>query len=131
MTDTVILSVELPGFPPLPNVARRASHWSERADEFRTWRTSAFYAATQAMREVEYPADFPLRSAVVELVVIWPDERAPDPDNCVAAMKPVLDGITDAKVWTSDSFRVIGRLSVRREKGPKGLRVDVVSGSVA
>lgn len=126
---TVILSVSLDGFPPLPNLSR-TKHFHERSNDALTWRTAAFYAATQAMRETLHPADFPLRSAVVELVVLWPDETAPDPDNCVAAMKPVLDGITDAKVWRNDSFRVIGRLSVRREKGPKGLRVDVVAGSV-
>ena len=31
-------------------------------------------------------------------------DRVPDLDNLVAAMKPYLDGLTDAGVWADDSL---------------------------
>lgn len=127
----VLLSVSLDGFPPLPNEARRAGSWHQRADDARTWRGAAFLAATDALRHSLHPEDFPLRRAVVELVVFSPDMRVGDPDGCLAACKPVLDGIVDAKVLRGDSFTTIGRLSVRHAIGPKGLRVDVTIGSAA
>lgn len=125
---TALLTVELAGFPPLPNVRR---HWTMRADDNRTWRGAAFLTALQAIRESSHPEDFPLASAVVEITVIRPDNHWPDDDNAVAAVKPCLDGLTDAKVWTDD--RVIrGGIVVHRETGPeKRLRIDVVSGRTA
>lgn len=128
-TVEAVLVVELAGFPPLPNAARREGSWHQRAEDARTWRGAAFLAATQALREHPEPSDFPLRSAVVDYVVVTPTAQAPDPDGAVAAMKPVLDGIVDAGVLTTDSFKVIGRLSVRHETGPKSLRIEIVMGS--
>jgi hypothetical protein len=131
VTAPVLLSVALEGFPPLPNVARRAGSWHQRADDARTWRGAAYLAALEALRESLHPEDFPLRRAVVELVVLSPDMRVGDPDGCVSACKPVFDGIVQAGVLRGDSFTTIGRLSVRHEVGPKGLRVDVLYGTAA
>lgn len=127
----VILSVELAGFPPLPNVSR--NRWDKAADN-RKWRWDAYLVALQALRETENPEDFPLTRAVVELVVIRPDRldsmNRPDDDNAIAAIKPCLDGLTDAKVWLDD--RVIrGGIRVRHETGPKSLRIEVVMGSAS
>jgi len=120
----VILSVALAGFPPLPNATRR-QHWHERSDDAARWRNDARLVALQALREHPYPQDFPLRKATLEIVAVG--VRA-DPDACVAACKPVLDGIVDAGVMVDDSWRTLGSLTVRHEDGPAGLRVDVVFG---
>lgn len=121
----ILLTVSLAGFPPLPNERR---HWAAKADDNRTWRGAAYLTALQAIRESGHPEDFPLRSAVVELVVIRPDNHWPDDDNAIAACKPTFDGLTDAHVWRDD--RVIrGGIAVRHETGPKGLRVEIVMGS--
>lgn len=121
-----LLTVELAGFPPLPNVSR--NRW-DKADDNRTWRGAAYLTALQAIREHPHPEDFPLKRAVVELVVIRPDNHWPDDDNAIAACKPVLDGMTSAKVWTDDRVAHFGPEPVRHEVGPKGLRLVVVMGS--
>ena len=123
----MILSVALDDFPPLPNETRR-QHWHTRSDDAATWRNAAKLVAMQALREHSYPQDFPLRRATLELVVRGVNA---DPDACVAAIKPVLDGIVDAGVMVDDSWRTLGSLSVRREAGPRGLRIDVVFGVAA
>lgn len=120
----VVISVALIGFPPLPNVKR---HWAVKAEDNRQWRWDTYLTALQALREHQHPEDFPLTRAVLELVVIRPDNHWPDDDNAIAAVKPCLDGMTQAKVWTDDRV-VRGGVSVRREVGPKGLRLEVVYG---
>ena len=124
---TPLLVVQLVGFPPLPNVTRRM-HWGERAEEARQWRWSAYLVATQALREAGHPEDFPLRSAVVELVVIRPDAHWPDDDNAIAAIKACLDGMTSAGIWIDDRVVHFGPDPVRHEDGPKGLRIEVLMG---
>lgn len=123
----MILSVALPGFPPLPNKAR-TQHWHERSDDAQTWRYAAKMVALQALREHPFPGDFPLQRATLELVAVGVKA---DPDNCIAAMKPCIDGMVDAGVLLTDSWKTLHSLSVRREDGPLGLRIDVVFGSVA
>src|SRR6185369_13587879 len=69
---SVILSVSLAGFPPLPN---RRMHWREKADENRQWRGDTYTVAREAWRQHDHASDFPLRRAVVQVVVIRPDKR--------------------------------------------------------
>lgn len=125
MCGVNVLSIELAGFPPLPNVRR---HWAVKADDNRTWRGAAYLTALQALREHEYPQDFPLKRATVELVVIRPDNHWPDDDNAIAAIKPLLDGMTDAKVWTDDRV-VRGGIAVTHETGPSAVRISVLMGA--
>ncbi len=123
-----VLSVSLSGFPRLPNVARRDGSWHARAEEAATWRNAAKLVAMQALREHEYPQDFPLRKATLEVTVIGVKA---DPDGCVAALKPIFDGMVDAKVLMDDSWRTLDGLSIRHEDGERGVRVDVRFGRVA
>jgi len=44
----------------------------------------------------------PLQRATVQAVCWWKDKRRPDGLNVPAALKPVFDGLTDAKVWVDD-----------------------------
>lgn len=122
-----LISVALDGFPPTPNESRRR-HWHENSDEAATWRYSAKMVALQALRESEYPKDFPLRKATLEVTVFG---VRVDPDGCVAALKPVLDGIVDAGILKDDSWRTLDGLSIRHEDGPRSLRVDVRFGRPA
>lgn len=122
-----LISIALPGFPPLPNQTRR-QHFHARSDEAATWRQAAKLVALQALRDTPYPQDFPLRGATIELVVIGVKA---DPDACVAAIKPCLDGIVDAGVLRDDSWRTLFSLTVRHEDGPRGHRFDVIYGRAA
>lgn len=119
-----VIAIALDGFPPLPNVKR---HWAVKAEDNRTWRGAAHLTALQAIRESSHSEDFPLTRALVELVVIRPDAHWPDDDNAIAAVKPIFDGMTDAKVWLDD--RVVRVRGVRHETGPKSLRIEIVFGA--
>lgn len=124
---TVMLSLSLAGFPPLPN---RRMHWREKADENRQWRGDTYTLAREAWRQHDHADDFPLRRAVLQVVVIRPDKRGPDPDNALAAVKPCIDGLVDAGILVSDRRTCVSYLPVEYEIGPTGLRIDVVMGSV-
>lgn len=128
MTGAVILSLSLDGYPPLPN---KRMHWAEKADENRTWRSAAFVKARDAWRQHDHADDFPLRKAVLQVVVIRPGGQGPDPDNALAAVKPVIDGLVDAGILVSDRRECVSYLTPQYEVGPVGLRIDVVMGSVA
>ncbi|NJD28878.1 MAG: hypothetical protein FIA92_11350 [Chloroflexi bacterium] len=112
----VPLVVSVPGIPPSPNQTRR-EHWAKRAKEARLWRESAFYAARQAMATAHGGWSFPLRSASVRITLVSTTAVRRDPDNAIAACKPVLDGIVQAGLLADDSFAVIRDLAVGVARG--------------
>lgn len=107
--------VEVPGIPPSPNQTRR-EHWARRAAAAKRWKHDAYLAAV-AVRNVHRGSGFPLQAAKVRCVIVATTGVRRDPDNAIASMKPLIDGIVEAGVLADDSFDVIRDLSVACERG--------------
>ena len=114
------------GIPPSPNELRRA-HWSLRADQAEQWRTAAKLLALDKINREGWTMP---EHAAIELVAVCATDLRRDPDNFVAACKPIIDGLVDAGVLPDDSFAVLGSLSVRQERDRSrrsGVRVTVTA----
>ena len=82
-------TIELEGAPELPNALRRL-HWRDRAGHSLYWRT---YIARLLLNSApEKPLE---RSRV--LIEVW-RKGEPDPDNLVASVKPLIDGLQPRSV---------------------------------
>ena len=100
------LVIDFDGMPELPN-ARSRMHWAARGDDTRAWRKMAWALAVEAATHHPDRDEMPWRQAAVAYTFKRPDQRVVDIGNMAAAMKPVLDGIVDAKVLLGDSSRVV------------------------
>lgn len=78
------LVADLDGAPELPNALRRL-HWRKAGEHSLYWRLYVMRAAG-----ANIPPE-PLERARV-LIEVW-RKRAPDPDNLVASVKPLIDGL--------------------------------------
>lgn len=47
----------------------------------------------------------------VRVIVYAPTKRKYDPPNWSPTTKALLDGLTDAEIWTDDNFNIIKRVS--------------------
>ena len=119
-----MIVVTVPGIPPSPNQQRR-EHWARRAAEARGWRQAALYAALDARnRHADVP--FPLHSAAIRVVIVSPTTVRRDPDNAIASVKPIIDGLVRAGILADDSFAVVRDLSVAVERGREAaVRIEV------
>lgn len=119
-----MIVIVVPGIPPSPNRTRR-EHWGQRSTEARQWKEDAVYAALDA-RNRNPLVGFPLHSAALRVVIVSPTAVRRDPDNAVASVKPLIDGIVKAGVLHDDSFAVIRSLTVSLEMGPQAcVRIEV------
>jgi Holliday junction resolvase RusA-like endonuclease len=122
------ISVVVPGIPPSPNQTRR-EHWARRAAEAKRWKRDTYLAAVSARNALltRYPGVIlPLTEARVRCVIVTKSAVRRDPDNAIASMKPLIDGVVQAGILADDSFSVITDLSVAVERGPDQLvRIEV------
>ena len=86
------LVADLDGAPDLPNVTRRL-HWREARKRASYWRLYVMRVAGGSKAPPE-----PLERARV-LIEVW-RKRAPDPDNLVASIKPLIDGLQPARTFS-------------------------------
>lgn len=115
----------VPGIPPSPNQTRR-EHWAKRAAAAKQWKRDAFYAAVEAREVWRGRVRFPLPSAAVRLVIVSPTSVRRDPDNAIASMKPLIDGLVQAGIIADDSFAVVRELTVGLERGKQAaVRIEV------
>lgn len=90
------MRLEIPRVPPSPNNLLGA-HWRHRAKNSELWRTEIAVAVHQAGGK-------PYRPWPRARVTIHRRSRGQlDPDNLVASMKPVIDGLRYAGVLLDDS----------------------------
>ena len=112
------VSFFLEGLPPSPNVMSKKAHWAYRAGARRDWQDRTVAALGDDWQ--------PMTRVRIELVLVHPGKPLNDPDNFVAAAKPIIDALVVAGVIPDDSFRTVVELTTRRETGPvKGVRVEV------
>jgi len=78
-------------------------HWAVAAKKKKPWREAAMVLA----RAARIP---PCNRIRVELHYIPKQERRRDPDNLIACLKPLVDGLVDAGVVADDTERYVERV---------------------
>ncbi len=78
-------------------------HWAVKAKKTKEWRDAAHVLARQA----RIP---PCQRIRVELHYVPATAQRRDPDNLVAAYKPLCDGLVDAKVVADDTEHYVERV---------------------
>ena len=86
----------------VPNLNDR-DHWAVKASKVKQWRDAAHVLARQA----RIPACARIR---VELHYVPRTNQRRDPDNLVAAYKPLCDGLVDAGIVPDDTAQWVERV---------------------
>lgn len=66
---------------------------------------------TLATKDKEVAAFSPLNPCEVVVTVFAPTKSRLDPPNLYPTVKAIIDGMTDAGIWTDDNHKVIKKLS--------------------
>jgi len=86
-------------------------HWGEIYRRKSVLRQQGYYHALAVLRAAGLASEHPVWSAErpcrVEVAVGMPTRRRFDPANASPAAKAVLDGFTDAGVWSDDNAKVV------------------------
>lgn len=98
-------------------------HWAKK------WKASSQYRTTCRMLAYE-AAKFSMPTKMrITATFRFADERQRDLDNCVAAFKPALDGIVDAKLIFSDAEQWLAygapRIERVKSKAGEGVLVEI------
>lgn len=95
-------------------------HWAVKARKTKAARAETAIAAALART----PS---LDAAAVTIVWRVPNNRERDNDNLVATLKPAIDGLRDAGVLASDSWRHVTRISARIDapNGPAAMWLEL------
>ena len=103
--STPLLTIELP-LPPQEIRPNARVHWGRKAKRVKEYRSRAKHAALQILLEGggrnELVTLIPVSRASVRITMLNKTARKMDQDNLIASMKPALDGLTDAEIWTDD-----------------------------
>ena len=116
------LEVDVPGIPPNPN---RRLHWAVLArsrSDFRGWTK---LAAKDALARSGRSDDFPLRAATLEATFFVKTHRRRDPDNLLASLKPLVDGLVDAGVLVDDDRLTFAPPGIKVTGGYQGVLLYV------
>lgn len=97
--------------------ANQRLHWSKRMRRTRILRA---YAASEA--RIHGLAGQHLGPCVVTAVIGYPTPTRADPANAAPAVKAIIDGLVDARVWDDDDHTHIPSIAFTRDpnKAPKG-----------
>lgn len=118
--DAPLFTIELP-LPPMEIRPNARVHWARKAAKVREYRSRARFAATMLLMDGSFPVPMPLDSAQVRITMLNRTARKMDADNLIASLKPALDGLTDAGLWTDD--RDVDILNPIRGKDPDNPRI--------
>ena len=108
-----MLTLRLPYLPPREWNPNSRTHW--RARETAKILVQDEIIALVREQNWDHPA---LPMANVKLTWTFPDNRRRDPDNLVAASKPLIDALTKAGVIEDDSWQHMN-LEIAWERGNK------------
>lgn len=96
------LRIQVPGRPPTPN-ARFGNRFAQ-ASETKRWRNDARLIALDVVNRSGWRA--PAKARLTPIFYV-PDNRPRDTDNLVASIKPLIDGLVDAKALVGDKSAVL------------------------
>jgi hypothetical protein len=99
------IEVSLGGHPPGPNVTR-GQHWGEAAKTAAIWKRDTMFELQEATRRAQKMGKDPgFPWAAVDMAVTFRYTTAGrrDVGNCIAALKPVIDGLPAAGIIKDDS----------------------------
>ncbi|MCT1689897.1 hypothetical protein M3B11_02800 [Brevibacterium sp. p3-SID960] len=82
-------------------------HWADKARRTKALRHRAAMLARQARLTVATPC-------IVVAEICYPRGGRADPANASDAVKPILDGLTDASVWVDDDSEHVPAVTYRR-----------------
>ncbi len=116
-----ILEIWLDGLPSNPNV-QRGKHWSALYKEQQEWKRTTWLLARSAYRGK------PLERAHLHYFIQVGDQRAHDPDNLIASLKPVQDGLKGV-ILVDDNIDCIEVTYTFSRDKPRGIRLVVTSPS--
>lgn len=88
--------IKFPQPAPLLSLNDRA-HWAKKARLTAAWREAAWAAGNGVRRQVRR------RPCYVTVFFPVPDKRRRDPHNFIATVKPIVDGLVDARLWPDDT----------------------------
>jgi Holliday junction resolvase RusA-like endonuclease len=112
-TPKIAITIRLPYLPPSEWNPNTKTHWRRRE----TVKVAVQDEIIVLVREQDWNQP-PLPMANVKLTWTFPDNRRRDPDNLVAASKPIIDALTKARVIQDDSWQHMN-LEIAWEKGDK------------
>lgn len=82
-------------------------HWADKARRTKALRHRAAILARQAHLTVATPC-------IVVAEIGYPRNSRADPANASDAVKPILDGLTDASAWADDDSEHVPAVTYRR-----------------
>lgn len=109
MNEPIILKFELTRKQMLS--ANDRLHFQQKGKITRFLREIAHYEGMNVLKDyfgLPYTEDKPCE---VRVIVYAPTKRKYDPPNWSPTAKALLDGLTDAEIWTDDNFNIIKRVS--------------------
>jgi hypothetical protein len=122
------IQIEILGWPPSANARPGNPH--ERARITAEWRSTSRILANEHLRSWDrrHAQKWePLKVATMIVTFVLPTKGRHDWDNLVSMLKPLLDGIVDAKVVVDDSIYALPHVYTEFEyrKGVKAIRFEI------
>lgn len=96
-------------------------HYRQKAARTKLLRHCAYTAATHARNKGEAHAWADHHRALVTATIGYPTAARADPDNAQPTVKALIDGLTDAGLWTDDDYKHVAIGGYRRDtkKAPR------------
>lgn len=104
-------------------------HQTDKAKVTKRIRAFAYWN-TMKHKDKKRAAFSPLNPCEVTVTIYSPTKSKLDPPNLYPTVKAIIDGMTDAGIWTDDNHKVIKKLSfvyggLSEEKGHYRLVFDI------
>ena len=116
--DRTFITITVPANMWLSSNDRR--YWANKASRTKLLRRLGFFEARNQVRGLRF------ERANVSVAIAYPRNGRADPPNAWPAVKAILDGFTDARLWDDDDSEHVVKTSFTRHPQPtrqKGVHV--------
>ena len=106
------------------------AHWSVRALDVSTWRTTAYHFGNMYRNGHQPPLpEYWCPPSMVVVTLDVPDRRRRDPINFTPCTKALVDGLVSARFWQDDTPEWVTTCEpvLRVVKGPLHVTVELVA----